>query len=89
MSYDRPAVAWLTVGGYTVRWRRGERAAYVFRGGGCPDGDAAAIDTIPVDGSGWTDFAEVRRVAHAWHEHYRPPQPRRGGPAPARTARAG
>lgn len=54
--------------GYTVRWRRGDAAAYVFadRQAGDGDGTAGAIDSIPVSQTGWTDVGEVRTVATRW-----------------------
>lgn len=53
--------------GYTIRWRRGDAAAYVFADREAGDGDriAGVIDTIPVSKTGWTDAAEVRTVANA------------------------
>ncbi len=58
--------------GYTIRWRRGDAAAYVFADREAGDGDrvARSIDTIPVSKTGWTDAVEVRAVATRWlREH--------------------
>ncbi|HEX2297017.1 MAG TPA: hypothetical protein VHH34_00620 [Pseudonocardiaceae bacterium] len=55
--------------GYTIRWRRGDAVAYVFadQHTGCDSDDSlAAIDTIPVPRTGWTDIAEVRLIANRW-----------------------
>lgn len=70
MSNDRTKlVAWVYLdAGYTLRWRRGDRRAYVFRGRQIvnAESDVDAIDTVPVPTSGWVDLAHVRQVAHAW-----------------------
>jgi hypothetical protein len=54
--------------GYTIRWRRGDAAAYVFADREAGDGDrvVGVIDTIPVSKTGWTDAAEVKAVATRW-----------------------
>lgn len=54
--------------GITIRWRRGERTAYVLEGQRI--GDHAVVrgvlDTVPVAQAGWTDLAEVRLLGQRW-----------------------
>lgn len=54
--------------GITVRWRRGERTAYILDGQRI--GDHATVmgvlDTVPVAQAGWTDLAEVRLLGQRW-----------------------
>lgn len=59
--------------GYTIRWGRGDAAAYVFADREAGDGDrvVGVIDTIPVSKTGWTDAAEVRTVATRWLREHR------------------
>jgi hypothetical protein len=54
--------------GITVRWRRGERAAYVLDGRRIGDHVAVTgvLDTVPVAQAGWTDLAEVRLLGQRW-----------------------
>lgn len=56
--------------GFTIRWRRGDRVAYVLSGQRVGDqGMTDVLDTIPVLPAGWTDLAKIwslrrRRVRH-------------------------
>lgn len=53
--------------GFTIRWRRGERKAYVLNGQ--RTGDHTVVDvlaTIPVVPTGWTDLAEIRLLGQRW-----------------------
>lgn len=61
-------VGWaLLDAGYTIRWRRGDPVACVFRGDQMENhGKAGALDTIPVPPAGWTDVAEIRRAGQRW-----------------------
>lgn len=65
------AWAYLHSGDYTIRWQRGDNAAYIFSGkqmDTSPDNTLKVkiFDTIPVSPSGWTDQAEVRRAGEKW-----------------------
>ncbi len=75
MSTRHAAVGWVHQANYTLRWRRGDAVAYVFRGAReCPDSGEGAIDTISVNPAGWTDLAQIRRLLECWLEHNsRPP----------------
>ncbi len=56
--------------GFTVRWRRGDRVAYVLSGQRV--GDHAMTDVlgiIPVLPAGWTDLAEIRLLGRRWVRH--------------------
>ncbi|MGH3924053.1 MAG: hypothetical protein ACRDTT_14490 [Pseudonocardiaceae bacterium] len=66
-------VGWVRLeGGYTIRWRRGERVAHVL-GAEHPDehGMAGVVDTIPVSPTGWADLAEVRHAGQRWRRQHR------------------
>jgi hypothetical protein len=53
--------------GITVRWRRGDRVAYVLDGRRVGDhGMADILGTIPVAPTGWTDLAEIRSLGQRW-----------------------
>ncbi len=53
--------------GFTIRWRRGDRVAYVLDGQRIGDhGMADILDTIPVLPAGWTDLAEIRLLGQRW-----------------------
>lgn len=53
--------------GITIRWRRGDRTAYVLDGQRVGDyGMNEVLDTIPVTPTGWTDLAEVRLLGQRW-----------------------
>jgi hypothetical protein len=53
--------------GFTIRWRRGDRVAYVLDGQQIGDhGMTDVLDTIPVLPAGWTDFAEIRLLGQRW-----------------------
>ncbi len=54
-------------GGFTIRWKRGDRVAYVLSGQRLGDhGKAEVLDTIPVLPVGWTDLAELRTLGQRW-----------------------
>lgn len=53
--------------GFTIRWRRGERTAYVLAGKRVGDhGMNEVLDIIPVAPTGWADLAEVRVLGQRW-----------------------
>lgn len=59
--------------GFTVRWRRGDPVAYVFRGDQLDNhGKAGVLDTIAVSPAGWTDLREIRQVGQRWVQRRRP-----------------
>jgi hypothetical protein len=51
----------------TIRWRRGDREAYVLRGNQVgkwtTDG---LLGTIPVSRTGWSDVAEIKLTGENW-----------------------
>lgn len=61
-------------GGITIRWRRGDREAYVLRGNKVGSQTMEGLlDTIPVSARGWTDFAQIRLTAENWvHANEKP-----------------
>ncbi|MGH3907468.1 MAG: hypothetical protein ACRDTE_25320 [Pseudonocardiaceae bacterium] len=61
-------IGWVRLeGGYTIRWRRGDRMAYVLNEERAGDHETAGVvDTIPVSPSGWADLAEIRMVGQRW-----------------------
>lgn len=66
-------VGWVFLGrhhseGITVRWRRGDRLAYVLEGRRIGDHSASTgvLDTVTVATAGWPDLAEIRRVGERW-----------------------
>lgn len=53
--------------GFTIRWRRGERKAYVLNGQRTGDHTTAdVLAIIPVIPRGWTDLAEIRLLGQRW-----------------------
>ena len=53
--------------GFTIRWKRGDRVAYVLSGQRMGDhGMAEVLGTIPVLPVGWTDLAELRTLGQRW-----------------------
>jgi hypothetical protein len=55
------------VDGFTIRWKRGDRVAYVLGGRRVGDhGMNEVLDTIPVPPSGWADLAEIRQLGYRW-----------------------
>jgi len=53
--------------GYTIRWRRGDKVAYVLAGQQLGNHSMAdVLDTIPVPQKGWTDLAEIRALGKRW-----------------------
>jgi hypothetical protein len=53
--------------GFTIRWRRGDRVAYVLNGQRVGDhGMADILGTIPVLPAGWTDLTEIRALGRRW-----------------------
>lgn len=53
--------------GYTIRWRRGDRVAYVLSGQRVGDhGMADVLGTISVSPTGWTDVSEIRALGRRW-----------------------
>ena len=53
--------------GFTIRWKRGDRLAYVLSGHRVGDhGMAEVVDTIPVSPAGWTDLAELQALGQRW-----------------------
>lgn len=68
-AIPRPApVGWVLLDtGYTIRWRRGDPVAVIFRGDQRHQyGNVGALDRIPVAPSGWTDLAEIRKLGQRW-----------------------
>jgi len=67
-------VGWVFLeAGFTVRWRRGDPVAFVFRGQQLDrHGPAGVLDTIAVPASGWTDHVEIRQVGQRWLQRRRP-----------------
>lgn len=60
--------------GYTIRWRRGDPVACVFRGEQMDNhGKAGVLDTIGVPPAGWADLNEIRHVGHRWLQRRRRP----------------
>lgn len=56
--------------GFTIRWRRGDRLAYVLSGKRVGDhGLADVLGTIAVLPAGWTDLAEIRSLGRRWVRH--------------------
>ena len=67
------ATAWvyLRSGNCTIRWRRGDKVAYVFAGKQLetyPDEAPRAelLDTIPLSSKGWADLTHVRLLGENW-----------------------
>jgi hypothetical protein len=53
--------------GFTIRWKRGDRVAYVLNGRRLGDHSMTDVaGTIPVLPVGWTDAAEVRAMGTRW-----------------------
>lgn len=54
--------------GITVRWRRGDRLAYVLEGKRVGDHSTSTgvLDTVPVVSAGWADLAEIRMLGERW-----------------------
>jgi hypothetical protein len=53
--------------GFTIRWKRGDRVAYVLSGQRLGDhGVGEVLTTIPVLPVGWTDLAELRTLGQRW-----------------------
>lgn len=53
--------------GFTIRWRRGDREAYVL--GGKQVGSwtmEGLLGIIPVSSIGWVDLAEIKRAGERW-----------------------
>ena len=73
-SNSNRLVGWVFLeAGYTIRWRRGDPVALVFRGQQLDHhGTAGLLDTIAVPAPGWTDLGEVRQVGQRWLQRRRP-----------------
>ncbi|MGH7869915.1 MAG: hypothetical protein ACREP9_20340 [Candidatus Dormibacteraceae bacterium] len=53
--------------GFTIRWQRGDRVAYVLSGQRLGDhGMTGVMGTIPVLPVGWTDLGELRMLGQRW-----------------------
>jgi hypothetical protein len=53
--------------GFTIRWKRGDRVAYVLSGKRLHDnGMTELLGTIPVLPVGRTDLAELRTLGQRW-----------------------
>jgi hypothetical protein len=53
--------------GFTIRWQRGDRMAYVLSGRRLGDhGMTEVLGTIPVLPAGWSDLAELRTLGQRW-----------------------
>lgn len=53
--------------GFTIRWQRGDRVAYVLSGQRLGDhGMTEILGTISVLPVGWTDLAELRTLGQRW-----------------------
>ena len=67
-----PPTGWVFVGcprdgGVTVRWRRGDRVAYLLQGNQVGSWTSGGLlGTIPVPLTGWTDLAEIRVTGEKW-----------------------
>lgn len=65
------AWVYLPSGDCTIRWKRGDKVAYVFPGKQLetyPDERlrVESLATIPVSSQGWGDLAEVRLAGENW-----------------------
>ncbi len=65
------ACTYLPAGDCTIRWKRGERVAYIFPGKQLetyPDDKlrVETLATIPVSPTGWTDLADVKLAGENW-----------------------
>jgi hypothetical protein len=53
--------------GFTIRWTRGDRLAYVLNGNRVGDhGMTEVLSAIPVSPEGWTDSADLRALGQRW-----------------------
>lgn len=53
--------------GFTIRWQRGDREAYVLKGKQIGSWTMEGLlGTIPVSAAGWVDLVEVRGVGERW-----------------------
>ncbi len=51
----------------TIRWRRGDREAYVLRGNTVGSWTMEGLlGKVPVSPAGWADLAEVRLIGQKW-----------------------
>lgn len=70
-AFHPTAWAYLPSGDCTIRWQRGDNAAYIFAGKQLetyPDETprVEVLATIPVSPQGWTDLPHVRLVGENW-----------------------
>ena len=67
-----PVVGWVFFDrhrqdGFTIRWKRGDRVAYVLSGKQVGDhGMNDVLGTIPVSPAGWTDHSDIRALGRRW-----------------------
>ncbi|MGH4015489.1 MAG: hypothetical protein ACRDSL_16510 [Pseudonocardiaceae bacterium] len=53
--------------GFTIRWQRGDREAYVLKGKQIGSWTTEGLlGKIPVSPAGWVDLAEVRLIGEKW-----------------------
>ncbi|MGH8544656.1 MAG: hypothetical protein ACREX3_13730 [Gammaproteobacteria bacterium] len=51
----------------TIRWQRGDRAAYVFQGRKVGSWSIEGLlGKIPVSPAGWADLAEIKLIGEKW-----------------------
>ena len=51
----------------TIRWRRGDREAYILRGNQVGEWTTdEVLATISVPSKGWSDAAEIKRIGENW-----------------------
>ncbi|MGH4019497.1 MAG: hypothetical protein ACRDT0_09730 [Pseudonocardiaceae bacterium] len=70
---QRQPVGWVYLpDGYTIRWERFDRVAYIFPGNRVkttpPDGTprVPVLATVPVPPSGWSDMNHIQVVGRQW-----------------------
>ena len=53
--------------GFTIRWKRGDREAYVLKGNTVGSWTMeGVIGRIPVSSVGWVDLKQIRGVGEGW-----------------------
>ncbi len=53
--------------GFTIRWQRGDREAYVLKGNTVGSWTMEGLlGTIPVSTKGWADLAQIKGLGERW-----------------------
>jgi hypothetical protein len=53
--------------GFTIRWQRGEREAYVLKGNKVGSWTMEGLlGKIPVSANGWVDLTQIRMMGEQW-----------------------